>query len=116
MIITLNVAERNMQNEPPNVITLPANTPTVLIPDSRGASGPNQVAYRRIQNVGGDNLYLSFGVTNGAGGPMCDATAVFHKILIPLQEIDLSADRQIVCGFSVAGTQAAIEIKTRISP
>jgi hypothetical protein len=116
MIITLNVAERNIQNAPPNVIVLPAATATVLIPDSRNAPGPNQVAYRRIQNVGNDNLYLSFGVTTLGGGPLCDPVANFHKIIIPLQEIDLSSDRQIVCGYSVAGTSAAIEVKTRLSP
>ncbi len=113
MLRTLNTAERNIQSLPPNVITLAANTATLLLPDTRNV--PGEIAYRRIQNVGGADLYVSIGVTTAAGAPMCDNVAVFHKVLISGQEMDCSADRQIICGFSVGGTTVATEVKQRLT-
>ena len=112
MIRTLNVSERNLQTLPPNVITLAAGEKKILLADSR--NNPGEIAYRRIQNVGGGDLYVSFGLVNDAGGAVCDNVANFHKYLVAGQEIDCSSDRQVVCGFSVAGTVVATELRSRL--
>ena len=109
---TLNTAERNVQTLPPNVITLAAGVAAILIPDSRRVAG--EIAYRRIQNVGNNDLYVSYGLVDGGGNAVCDAVANFHKLLVSGQEIDLSNDRQVVCGYSAAGTIVAVEVRQRL--
>jgi len=91
---------------------LGAGVKKILLEDSRNV--PGEIAYRRIQNVGANNLYISFGLVDAGGGPVCDNVANFHKLLVAGQEIDCSSDRQVVCGFSIDGTTVATELRRRL--
>lgn len=112
MIRALNVAEHNVFSDPPRVVVVPAATATEALPNEQGKDS-GEIAYRYIQNVGANPCYYSFGLSNGAGGPQCDATINFHGYLAVGQQLDCSNHRQKVCVYSTGGTTLATTLMRR---
>jgi len=115
MISTRSVtySERNTDIDAPNVIPVPANTATKVLPYDNSR---DEIASRYIQNVGQNGCYYSFGVwkLNADGvtqDPVCNDVNVFHGYLAAGQQLDCTAHRKIV---SVYCPGAATTISTTV--
>ena len=114
---TIHVAERCVFTDPPNVITVAASTPTILLQDEQFRQ-TGEIAQRYIQNTGANNLYYSFGLLNRINDfvPLtasCDNLLNYHGVLLVNEQLDCSAERRVVCGYSVGGTTVATIIQRR---
>jgi len=114
MIRTLNVAERDVFTDPPNVIPVPANTATVILPNEQYIN-TGEIAYRYLQNVGSNPAFYSVGVTDNSNPPkgVCDGVGVYNGVIYAGQQLDVSNHRLIVTVYSVAGTTFATTIIRR---
>lgn len=111
MMRVVSFSERTSQVAPPKIITVAAATATILLDNEKKSRG--EIAARYIQNVGNEDLYYSFDVENGALGPSCNATDTFHGILATKQQLDCSAMRGMVSGYSPNGTTVSTTIIRR---
>jgi hypothetical protein len=102
MIRTISVCEHNIYIAPPRVLAIAAATATEIFPNQVGLKG-SEIVTRYVQNMTGADLYLSFGVSNGSGGPSCDNAANFHAVLADKQLFDCFPHRQRVSAYSVSG-------------
>lgn len=114
----LQVAENLITVMPPKVVSVPANTATLILPnqsvqDIAGALDSSQIVQRLVQNCSPDtNLYLSFGLGSDEA-PKCDNVKNFHCILGPLQQRDVSNDRRRVAAFATGAVEVATEVRYR---
>ena len=96
---------------PPRVILLASATPTELFPDQVGIKG-SEIVTRYVQNLTGADLYLSFGVSDGAGGPSCNDSNNFHAVITDRQLFDCFPHRQRVsCYGANRGLVATTELR-----
>lgn len=112
---TINAAEHCLFADPPQVITLAAGVAKELLENEQGVD-TGEIAYRYIQNTGGDNLYYSFGLKGtDPSNPVAiaDNTVNYHGYLIPGAQLDCSNHRLRVCGWSQAGTTVATTVIRR---
>ena len=114
MIRTTNAAENNLFAEPPNVITVAANTATEVFPSEQNM-GTEEIAYRYIQNTGANPLYYAFGTgIASTGAPACDNLKLYHGYLPQYSQLDCSNHKLRVCVFSVTGTTVSTTIIRRV--
>lgn len=111
MIRVISTSERNVQIAPPRLVVAAANTSTEVFPQQQFTKG--EIASRYIQNVGANSCYYAIGVQNANGVGECDNGSQYHGILASQQQLDVSATRQCVAVFSVAGTTIATTIALR---
>lgn len=116
MIRTINAAERTISVVAPRVITLGADATTTIdgvnykgqeiFPDLNNTSR-TEIAYRYIQNVGDNDVYISIGQLGA------DSSNNFHCLLQSGQQKDISNHRLSVWAYSVAGSKIATELYHR---
>ena len=99
-IRTIPAASQNIQHDPAAPLTLVDSVSTVLLADETKNFG--QIAFRFIQNVGGNNLYYT---VNGD----CHGAADCTGMLTTGQQLDCS-HYQKVTGFATGGTTVAINV------
>ena len=102
MIRTIQVCERNIHVEPPRIINLSAATPTEVFPDETGTK--EEIVARWIQNIGDTPIYISFGVSDGNGGPMCNDVDQYHTYIEGGQLFNCFPTRTKVCVYSADRT------------
>lgn len=107
MIRTIPVAERNVYADPPNVVTVPAATATMVLAGE--VYKKFEISGRYIQNVGANDLFFAFGDT------VPNAANNYHGMLLASgqQQLDCSNNRHSVWVYSVAGTTVATTIFRR---
>lgn len=103
MIRTIQTAERGLYaigyKSP---LTIPAATPTMIFDNMDVQPKMEEIAYRLIQNLGADNLYIIIGANNP------DSTTNYQFILPQYAQLDVSQHRLEVYGYSAAGTGVGI--------
>lgn len=111
---TIHVAEKCVFTDPPNVVNVPDSVATILLNDEQFRQ-TGEIAQRYIQNTGGNNLYYSFGMVDNSVPPkaVCDNVGSYHGVLGVNEQLDCSAERRVVCGYSVGGTTVATIIQRR---
>jgi|WetSurMetagenome_2_1015567.scaffolds.fasta_scaffold1483879_1 hypothetical protein len=107
----LQFAERNVTIDPPNVITLAAATATFALEDISRIRG--EIFQRFIQNLTGNDLYYSEGVTDANGAASCNAIGNFHGVIPSGQQLDCSGHRRCVSVYSAAGGVISTTIRRR---
>ena len=110
---TLSAAENNVQVAPPRVVNVPAATPTELFPSDVGTR-TGEIVTRYVQNITGDDLYLSFGISKANGDPQCDDALMFHCVIADRQLFDCFPERTRVCCYSAGGGLVSTVIKVRL--
>lgn len=110
MIRVISTSERNVQIAPPRLVVAAAGTSTSVFPQQQYVKG--EIASRYIQNVGANPCFYTIGDTDANGNGVCDG-GVYHGILASQQQLDVSATRQSVGVYSVAGTTIATTIALR---
>lgn len=96
--------ERNSFPEPPRIVDVPADTATIIFPQTPPRL---TLAARYLQNVGANRLYYSFGILTEAGAAQCNNIDIFHGFIEAGQQLDCSAFAGPVCGYSVGGTSVS---------
>ncbi len=104
MMRTIDVCDKNIFPEDPNIVAVLANTPTTILPDVTKNS--SEYAYRVIMNVGANNAFYCFDQT-------CDGTNNYNGYLIPGQQVNCPGCVLVSC-FSVGGTTIATTVFKRI--
>ena len=80
MLRTISSCERILHTAPPNVVTVEADTATEIFPDETLTRG--EIVTRWLQNLGEDDLYISFGLADGTGGPLCDDALLYDGVIV----------------------------------
>jgi len=101
MIRTISVCERNAFVVPPRVVVINATTATEIFPDDTNTRG--EIITRYVQNLTGDDLYISFGLSKADGTPQCNNINAFHTVIQDKALFDCFPHRQRVCVYGIAG-------------
>lgn len=107
-----SVVEKNTLVLPPRVVTVPADTATLILEE---CDPREEYVARYIQNVGDNNAHYAWGVLKADGSADCDNVELFHGLLVAGQQLDCSAHAFSVCVYSVAGTTIATTVVVRNS-
>lgn len=111
MLRFIGIAERNVQFDPPRVVTVAANVSTEIYPDETLTKG--EIAQRYLQNVGANGLWYSFGVKDANGVPYCnEPNEIYHGYLASGQQLDCT-HRKSVAVWSTAGTSVSTTVGRR---
>lgn len=111
-------ADPNVFTDAPRVITVPANTATIIFFNEQQSG--KEITQRLFQNVGNNPCFysenlLDSGLIQNNPNPtaICDGTLLYHGIVSAGQQLDCSSHKQAVCVFSVAGTTISTTVRRR---